>query len=968
MSNSEFISNPYIIGIPIRQKDKFYGRREIFYFIETQLRQNSKIILLQGQRRIGKTSVLEQISNFVDLKDFVFIKLSLEDKNSTNLEDLFEELAIEIKDYITDNLEIEENSISCHNSSEFPDKLRWFEQGFLPEVYETLEGKNVVLMLDEFDRLDKINQHTENRFYKYFKQIATRDKKLFILPVIGKPVKDISEYFQDSFRQAILQKIELLDDSDAKELIINPTKKLKYQDAAIETILKLSANHPYFTQVLCFTLFNSAKARDRWEVTSQNVESIVEKAITHCQTGLASLRNSLPIYEKVVFLAVAKSQDIDGLKEQLLTLEDYGVSVTDALKKALKNLEKWGFLEKQNSSSLQDFYQLKVEFVRRWLIANDFIKIFGEVIRELEIADLEANYLYEEASKIEASDINSKIQKYKEVIKKNPNHFSAKLKLAQLYYDTKKFDSAIELYENIDKLYQRIDRFTEHRNIQEFPPLEVEENLLEARWQYIDVLLADSENLDSLRCAEEQLKRISELKPNNEKVNTKLKDINRKIGHLTGNPFTIGRYVEPEDFVGRRDIISYAFNQIKNNSNCLFYGSPGIGKSSLLTYLVEPASWDIKKYNIDINDYYVWEIDLEDDCEFIENLSVTNFWKAVLKELGEKTADDAKLEDNIQKILAQETITKIDIDSLFRSISSQKPLVILIDNYDALFKTKNNYSSNEVLKLLRQLKSINNHKRIKCSLIMTSSEKVEKLLGELKEDTSICEYLVTFPLEPFNDNEMEELWERMPKQWRDRKELQKRVKDLTGGHPALFQIICYNLYDLCKENIDKQTRKNKYESLNERFYDQAKLILNGIWKSLTFAEQGMLLLVILYDLEGRVKRDRKYDLSAIRKSFREQDQVLDSLKNRNIITKTGTDINHEDIYDLTSSALKKWAINEIIIKDVNDYVVQREKIFLFVKKKDVDMIDQLLKELWNNKNAVKEFVIDLKEILSPFMA
>jgi hypothetical protein len=249
---------------------------------------------------------------------------------------------------------------------------------------------------------------------------------------------------------------------------------------------------------------------------------------------------------------------------------------------------------------------------------------------------------------------------------------------------------------------------------------------------------------------------------------------------------------------------------------------------------------------------------------------------------------------------------------------------------------------------------------------MTSSEKVEKLLGDLKQDTSICEYLVTFPLEPFNDNEMGELWERMPKQWRDRKELQKRVKDLTGGHPALFQIICSYLYDLCKENIDKQTRKNKYESLNEWFYDKAKLILNGIWKSLTFEEQGMLLLVILYDLEGRVKRDRKYDLSGIRKSFREQDQVLDSLKNRNIITKTGTDINHEDIYDLTSSALKKWAINEIIIKGVNDDIVQREKLFLFVKQKDIDMIDQLFKELWDNKNAVKEFVIDLKEIL--FMA
>lgn len=964
MCNSEFISNPYIIGIPIRQKDKFYGRREIFYFIETQLRQNSKIILLQGQRRIGKTSVLEQISNFVDLKDFVFIKLSLEDKKSINLEDLFEELAIEIKDYITDNLEIELNNISCYNSSEFPEILNWFEQIFLPEVYETLDGKNVVLMLDEFDSLDNINQDTENNFYKDLKQIVTRDKKLFLLPVIGKPIEDISEDFQDSFRQATLQKIGLLDDSDAKELIIKPTKKLKYKDAAIETILKLSANHPYFTQVLCFTIFNSAKVRDRWEVTSQDVESIVEKAITHSQIGLASLRNSLPIYEKVVFLAVAKSQDIDGLKEQLLILEDYGVSVTYALRKALKNLEKWGFLEKQYSSSLQDFYQLKVEFVRRWLIANDFIKIFGEAIRELEIADLEANVLYEEASNIGASDINSEIEKYKKVIIKNPNHFSAKLKLAKLYYDTKKFDSAIELYENIDKLYQRIDRFREHKNIQEFLPLKVENNLLEARWQYIDVLLADPENLDSLRFAEEQLTRISELEPNNEKVNTKLKDINRKIGHLTGNPFTIGRYVKPEDFVGRRDIISYAFNQIKDNSNGLFYGSPGIGKSSLLRYLVEPASWEINKYNIDINDYYVLEI----DCESIENLSVTNFWKEVIGELDQETANDTTLKDNIQKILAQETITKIDIDSLFRSISSQKSLVLLIDNYDTLFKTKNNYSSNEALKLLRQLKSINNHRRIKCSLIMTSSEKVEKLLEELKEDTSICEYLVTFPLEPFNDNEMGELWERMPKEWRDKKELQRKVKDLTGGYPALFQLTCYYLYDFCKANIDKQIRKKRGENLDGWFYDRAKLILNRIWKSLTFAEQGMLLLVILYDLEGRFKRDRKYDLSGIRRSFQEQDQVLKSLKYRKIITKTGTDINQEDIYDLTSSALKKWAINEIIIKDVNDDVVQREKIFLFVNKKDVDMIDQLLKELWNNKDVVKESVIDIKEILSLFFA
>ncbi|MDE5108885.1 MAG: AAA family ATPase, partial [Trichodesmium sp. St17_bin3_1_1] len=329
---------------------------------------------------------------------------------------------------------------------------------------------------------------------------------------------------------------------------------------------------------------------------------------------------------------------------------------------------------------------------------------------------------------------------------------------------------------------------------------------------------------------------------------------------------------------------------------------------------------------------------------------------------------DTILKDNIQKILAQETITKIDIDSLFRSISSQKPLVILIDNYDALFKQKNNDSSNEAFKILRQLKNINNHQRIKCSLIMTSSEEVEKLLEELKKDTSICEDFVTFPLELFNDNEMGELWERMPKQWRDKKEIQRKVKDLTGGYPVLFQIICYDLWNLSQKNIDKQTLKNRYEELNERFYNQAKSKLKAIWESFTPTEQGMLLWVILSDLKGRIKNIRKYDLSGIRRSFKEQYQVLKSLKYRKIITKTGTDINQEDIYDLTSYALKEWAINEIIIKDVNDDVVQRKKIFLFVKQKDVDMIEQLLKELWNSKDLVKESVIGIKEILSLFMA
>ncbi|MEB3339272.1 hypothetical protein [Okeania sp.] len=178
------------------------------------------------------------------MENFVFIKLSLKDKNYITIGKLFEELAIEIKDYIKNHLEIEENSISCNNNSEYQDILKWFKPIFLPEVYGTLGDKNVVLMLDEFDNLDDINQDKANNFYKYFNQIVVRNNKLCLLPVIGKAVEELSKHFQNSFRQVTLEKIALLKTSDVKKLIIDPTAKLKYQDAAIEAILKLSANHP----------------------------------------------------------------------------------------------------------------------------------------------------------------------------------------------------------------------------------------------------------------------------------------------------------------------------------------------------------------------------------------------------------------------------------------------------------------------------------------------------------------------------------------------------------------------------------------------------------------------------------------------------------------------------------------------------------------------------------------------------
>lgn len=59
------ITNPYIVGNPIKTKEMFFGREDDFAFIcrKLQAEKPNQVIVLCGERRSGKTSILFQILN-----------------------------------------------------------------------------------------------------------------------------------------------------------------------------------------------------------------------------------------------------------------------------------------------------------------------------------------------------------------------------------------------------------------------------------------------------------------------------------------------------------------------------------------------------------------------------------------------------------------------------------------------------------------------------------------------------------------------------------------------------------------------------------------------------------------------------------------------------------------------------------------------------------------------------------------
>ncbi|MFX1355537.1 MAG: ATP-binding protein, partial [Promethearchaeota archaeon] len=99
------------------------------------------------------------------------------------------------------------------------------------------------------------------------------------------------------------------------------------------------------------------------------------------------------------------------------------------------------------------------------------------------------------------------------------------------------------------------------------------------------------------------------------------------------NPFFVGGPVPPDRFVGRTAESNEAYDQIANQSHLALWGSPGMGKSSLLRYLAEcPEAW--QKRRLDPTKAIIVSL----HCTALHPFTPPKFWRGVLSLLREECA------------------------------------------------------------------------------------------------------------------------------------------------------------------------------------------------------------------------------------------------------------------------------------------------------------------------------------------
>lgn len=432
--------NPYIIT-PLTGEDGFYGRTDILQFVNNTLASPyQNVIVLYGQRRIGKTSLLHQLSRPHHIPPgFLPIYFDLMGRAQQTLGEALYGLAREVSKKLR---------LPRPKQGNFQ-QAAYFQDQFLPQAYEALGNRQLLFLIDEFDVLGEApatRKAATETFFPYLQELILDENRLSFVFVVGRRLDELPSRIKATFKSAQVKHISVLTRTDARRLIVEPARdQLEYEAEAIEAILELTAGHPYFTQLIGYSIYDSLSHDGRSVVTLTDVEEAVERAMELGMGGLAWFWDEFPPAERFILSAVAHVTDNGGVAHQShirQVLREHGVRLQGIeLSSAPALLAEWGIICQPE----RDAYRFVVEFLRRWVRTRHSL---AEAKRELESVSPRAISLYEAARSAHIEgDLTTAVDDYRRALTANPNHTRAQLGLAQALHEQESLLEAIEAYE-----------------------------------------------------------------------------------------------------------------------------------------------------------------------------------------------------------------------------------------------------------------------------------------------------------------------------------------------------------------------------------------------------------------------------------------------------------------------------------------------------------------------------------------
>jgi tetratricopeptide (TPR) repeat protein len=489
---SSILLNPYVVGGAISDVSgrAFYGREDIFEFVRSSLRVTRRApILLYGQRRIGKSSILRQLPRHLPA-DYFCVYYDLQGKAELTLDQVLYGLGRAI----ADTLSLPRPERKQATEDTFP--------AFLEQAISAMGGnaERIVLLFDEFDVIDQRFASADvaaSRFIPYLASLVSSQPAIGYVLVVGRKTDELSEgFFSALLKDSIQKRVGRLDLEQTAHLVRESTQgSITVTESAVDRIYSFTAGQPFCVQVLCHTVWNRLMQNDPSRVMeSKHVDEAIESAIELGANGLNWIYDGLEkpahrlILSSLASLAGEKafgSASLDAI-DTVLVSRHSSLHQTE-IRIAIRDLESWDVVARNG-----DGIGFVVPMIGHWIQKN---RPLERLEQETRLVNPRATKLYELALESHArGDYDAAINEYQDALKENSVYIEAQIGLADSFRMRRKpgdLEKAIEAYERVLDLDPTSPRTT----------------LLESLTEYLEANKTDMQNARNL------FTRIQELDP-----------------------------------------------------------------------------------------------------------------------------------------------------------------------------------------------------------------------------------------------------------------------------------------------------------------------------------------------------------------------------------------------------------------------------------------------------------------------
>jgi Novel STAND NTPase 1 len=360
------IDSPYVIGVPLTEAQEiFVGRTEVSAHIEQSLLDRRRPpLLLYGQRRMGKTSLLNNLGRLLPstIVPF-FVDLQGPASRASDHAGFLYNIARGMADSARRQRSLSLPSLAREALE--ADPFTRFDE-WLDEVEQSLGDSTALLAMDEFEALDSAlteGRLSETAVLGMLRHLIQHRPRFKVLLAGSHTLEELERWASYLINVQVVH-LGPLNEADAQRLIERPAAAfaLRYEPEASRRVLALTGGHPFLLQLLCaeiVALKNEQEPAVRRLACSTDVEAAAPEALSHGSFFFADIQRNQVDAAGLALLRFLAAQGEGAVVDREALARH--VEPPDALEPALASL-----LRRELIAPVADGYRFQVELIRRW--------------------------------------------------------------------------------------------------------------------------------------------------------------------------------------------------------------------------------------------------------------------------------------------------------------------------------------------------------------------------------------------------------------------------------------------------------------------------------------------------------------------------------------------------------------------------------------------------------------------------